>query len=83
MNKERDEGMKIKIEKPWRDNLDEYKKVLDKYNAIYSKEEYDIYAEIEVVDLEELFTLAKEIGHDLIISHMWEKEVTIYDDYIE
>ena len=77
--------MKIKIAKPWNDELDEYKEILDKYNAQYKGEDhsFNIHAEIEIKDLDELFTLAKELGSDIIISHMNEKRLTIYDDYIE
>jgi hypothetical protein len=73
--------MKIKIKRVWDVELDEYKNVLDKYNPIYNSDEH--YALIKINDLIQLFSLAKELEQDLIISQYRENQIEIYDDYIE
>jgi hypothetical protein len=73
--------MKIKIKRVWDGELDKYKGILDKYNASF--EEDEPFAIIQVNDVKELFSLAKELGRDLIIGHFYENQIDIYDDYIE
>lgn len=78
--------MKVKITRVWGGELDDYKKVLDKYKAEY-KTKGDIhnekhYAIIEIKKVEEIFILAKELdtSNGLIVT---ENEIEIYDDYVE
>jgi hypothetical protein len=75
--------MKIKIKRVWDEKLDEYKNVLDKYNANYITGDYGDFAMIEIGDVEYLFHLARELNQDLIISHYTENQIDIYDDYVE
>ena len=78
--------MEIRVERVWQGNLEEYKSALDKFNATYENEGSEFFATIEIADLNKLFSLAKELEEDLIISHYHYKKVetvTIYDDYIE
>lgn len=76
--------MKIKIERSWYGDLEQYKEVLAKYNPSYVKEENgDYYALIEISDLKELFLLASQLKKRLIINCHSENEVEIYDGYIE
>jgi hypothetical protein len=79
-----DEGMKVKIKRVWGADISPYKTILDKHNASYEKDETDEhFATIEITDLGELFSLAKEIDEDLIISRYGDNQVEIYDDYVE
>lgn len=75
--------MKIKLERAWNGKLDKYNHILEKYNPIYEEKDGDFFAVIEVTEIEVLFSLAKELGSDLVISHYRDGAVTIYDDYME
>lgn len=75
--------MKVKIQRVWNNELDNYKEALDKYNAVYTNYASDYYATIEINSLEELMSLPKELEEDIIISHIEGNRLDIYDDYIE
>lgn len=63
--------MKFEIKTLDDEALDEYKNVLDKYNAEYFHDEeendyYGHYAVIEISKLEDLLELRKQLDHELI-----------------
>lgn len=71
--------MKIKLKRPWGEDIGYYSSVLDKYKISYGLDCVDI----EINSIEELFTLSKELDKDLIVSSYGDNQVTIYDTYLE
>ena len=55
-----------------------------KENITFEKVEKNNVTVIDVNTVEELFTLSKEIGHELVLGKLFDiPEITIYDDYME
>lgn len=77
-----EEVMKVKIETVYQEELDHHKEVLDKYKAVYYVENKNHHAVIEINDLSELFSLSEQLELRIIVRGL-QKELIIYDDYIE
>ena len=75
--------MKVKIKRVWGADIARYKIILDKHNASYVKEDNESVAIVEIENLIELFSLAKELDEDLTIIHNGDNVVEIYDGYID
>lgn len=76
--------MKQVIRRVWNGNLDEYKGVLDKYNATYYTKGNisDMYAVIELEYISELKELGRALEQDIIVNE-YNGDLVIYDDFME
>lgn len=72
--------MIVKVCRVWDAKLDEYKPVLDKFNAHYQSE---TLAYIEFKAVNEIFDFVSELKRDIYISNYRKNVIQIYDDYIE
>lgn len=59
-----------------------YKKILKPYQPVYQWEGLNHTALLELTYIQQLFSLTKQFGKDLIVSQ-WDDVITIYDDYRE
>lgn len=75
--------MKCKIYRVYKGKLDDYKEILDKYNAEYYLDEYNRnHALIKIEFVYDLIQLTKELEQEIIINSD-DGSLMIYDDYLE